>query len=302
MKLIKPKAEIIEQESGIEGIYRQIEKAARTCYKSEGNITGDSAEKIVERLIASNHTAMLEHGTVYLLIIIPRKAWNRNIVTKYYNNPYSRVVAMHNDNDELYYVTTNYRVLVEHNWLSDLKYLCEPTENHTKRVTVKFTCDRGISHELVRHRTFSFAQESSRYCNYSTDKFGNELTFICPSWMDFEVATDVVNKFSGRIAGDCWWNSKHSEVSGIIEALSFCEDSYLDAIKTGYKPQQARAVLPNALKTEVVMTGFIDSSGWENFFNLRYLGTTGAPHPDMKALVKPLYKEFVNRNLLADGN
>lgn len=172
MKLIKPSFEILEQGPGLQGIYKQIELAGRTCYKSLDKITEDSAEGFVDRMIESQHYAMLEHGTVYLKIParyidisekldIPIISYE---VLKYQNNPYSKVNLANSDEDVFFScITTNYRVLVENGWLDDLRYLCEPTEFHEKRVTVRFTTDRGVSHEFVRHRTMSFAQESTRY-------------------------------------------------------------------------------------------------------------------------------------------
>ena len=165
MKLIKSSYKIIPQEAGLEGIYKAIELAGRTCYKSEDKITPVSAEEFVNRMIKSGHHAMLEFGTVYLraktkdFVGPDGHVIYVNPLEKYENNPYSKVESAVDDN---FYITTNYRVLVEHNWLNDLKYLCEPTEFHEKRVTVHFVCDRGVSHEFVRHRVMSFAQESTR--------------------------------------------------------------------------------------------------------------------------------------------
>ena len=140
MKLIKSSFEIIEQYPGIEGIYKQIELAGRTCYKSLDKITKDSAKDFVDRMIKSGHGAMLEHGTVYLE--------TPPSITHYNNNKYSIVTTECSDLDGINrYVTTNLRVLVENGWLEDLKYLCEPTKYHEKRVTVKFICDRGVSHK-----------------------------------------------------------------------------------------------------------------------------------------------------------
>lgn len=154
MKLINPSFEILEQGPGLQGIYKQIELAGRTCYKSLDKITEDSAEGFVNRMIASQHYAMLEHGTVYLKI--PYKG--DIIRSKYYQNPYSRVNHHSTGYNEGFIdVTTNYRVLVENGWLDDLKYLCEPTEYHEKRVTVRFTTDRGVSHEFVRHKLLCVA-------------------------------------------------------------------------------------------------------------------------------------------------
>ena len=161
MRLIKPSIEILEQDPGIQGIYKQIEKAGRTCYKSENLITEDSAEKFVNMIKDRQHTAMLEHGTVYLLCKDP---YFILVGEKYENNKYSNVIwyEFAPGHRTAVYITTNYRVLYENNWLDDLRYLCEPTEYHDKRITVKFICDRGVSHEFVRHRVFSFAQESTR--------------------------------------------------------------------------------------------------------------------------------------------
>lgn len=172
MILIKPSFEIIEQESGFEGVLKQIEKVGRTCYKSEDKIKEGSAKKFVDMLTTNCHGAMLEHGTVYL--DLPYSLFDtmrhEGLADKYLNNKYTVCVPY------TYYfeegdvvginklaVTTNYRVLVENGWLDDLKYQCEPTKHHKKRITAKFVCDRGVSHEFVRHRVFSFAQESTRY-------------------------------------------------------------------------------------------------------------------------------------------
>ena len=200
MKLIKPSFKIWNQPAGLEGVYKQIEKVGRVCYKSEDKMTEDSAKPFVERMTKSGHGAMLEHGTVYLKVTnkgLSLDNYDKNQVeNKYISNPYSKVIfgkyPKYNSYEEKLeatqevYITTNYRVLVENGWLDDLQYICEPTEFHEKRVTVKFICDRGVSHEFVRHRVMSFAQESTRYCNYSKDKFGNELTFIQPCWLDDE--------------------------------------------------------------------------------------------------------------------
>ena len=296
MKLIKPSHKILNQSPGLQGIYEQIELAGRTCYASshkiqyqENNTCNGSisttAKDFVNRMIASKHYAMLEHGTVYLTLegIIKPFVGPSNF-GKYLENPYSRVVF---GEGTTFYITTNYRVLVENGWLNDLKYLCEPTEFHEKRVTVRFTTDRGVSHEFVRHRVFSFAQESTRYCNYSKDKFGNELTFIIPSWVDSEAKTIDTTKGFGVSPGE-----------ELFAFLGKSERHYFKLLELGWTPQQARQVLPNALKTELVMTGFV--SDWQYLFRLRtsFLAETGKPHPDMSNLCDPLYKEFVKRGFI----
>ena len=294
MKLIKPSWKILEQESGIDGIYKAIERAGRTCYKSEDKITENSAKPFVDRMVKSGHGAMLEHGTVYLKVV-----GDERMSEKYQNNPYSRVILRYPKGDipnihciPTHYITTNFRVLIEKGWLNDLKFVCEPTGHHEKRITVRFICDRGVSHEFVRHRVFSFAQESTRYCNYSKDKFGNELTFIEPCWLE-----------DYNYEGNTYYN-------GFLVALRAAEANYLNLLKqwedkipdkryrTGFRnnpwtPQQARAVLPNALKTELVMTGFIND--WKHFFELRCAPNA---HPSARELAIPLSEEFVKKGLV----
>ena len=293
MKLIKPSFEIWNQPTGLEGVYKQIEKVGRVCYKSEDKITEDSAKSFVDRMIASGHGAMLEHGTVYLRYTPKdnKPLWtDKNDLESakmwafYSINPYSRA----DENGENIYITTNYRVLQECNRLNDLKYLCEPTEYHERRVTVHFVCDRGVSHEFVRHRVMSFAQESTRYCNYSKDKFGNEITFIKPCFLD-DSKLALYGPYHTVIRDK-------SPESIFIASLNNAEKDYIDLIDLGWKPQEARAVLPNALKTELVMTGF--ASDWNHFFDLRARGTTGAPHPQAKELAEPLMKEFIARKYI----
>lgn len=200
------------------------------------------------------------------------------------SNPYTKVNSVGN----WWYVTTNLRVLVENDWMHDLLYyLSEPTEHHEKRISARSTCDRGVSHEIVRHRVMSFAQESTRYCNYGKDKFGNEVTFIKPTW--YNTVSD-------------------EQKEAFDDFLSISEEAYMALLdkwenrtpdkryKTKFKgnpltPQQARQVLPNALKTEIVVTGF--ESDWEHFFELR---AAGAAHPDMRKLALELQEKLNNVN------
>lgn len=302
MRIIKPSFEIWDQEEGLEGIYKQIERAGRVCYKSEDKITEDSAKGFVGRMVKSGHGAMLEHGTVYLKIpygtMDDRGEFsNEPIVIKYIDNPYS--VVMNNSENDYWYITSNYRVIIENGWIDDLQYLCEPTEFHAKRITVHFVCDRGVSHEFVRHRVMSFAQESTRYCNYSKDKFGNELTYICPCWLDYDRVQELTeianrdNKEVYRMGHDESLSMEERGLCSFVYDMSNHEHGYLFQISVGWKPQEARAVLPNALKTELVMTGFV--SDWEHFFKLR---DAGSAHPQARELAHPLHEEFKNRNLL----
>lgn len=285
MKFIKPKVEYLPQSEGIDGIYKQIERCARTCYKSEDKITEDSAKSFVERMIKSGHTAMLEKGTVYLKFTMDYETMK--IVNKYIRNPYSYHVTDY----KFYYVTTNFRVLVENEWLDDLKYACKPTELHEKRYTFKFTTDIGIARELTRHRVFSFAQESTRYCNYSRSKFKG-VGFIIPSWLEMN-ELELTDK--SDLEGWFTVNDSSIKQTMFMESCWRSEEAYLNLIKNGATAEQARQVLPLSTKTELCMTGF--ESDWHHVFDLRYKGTTGKPHPDMKYLMGLLVDELNKNNI-----
>lgn len=306
MKLVKPSFEILEQkpreiiipadmeigprmarEELINSVYRQIEIAGRTCYKSEDKITPDSAKKFVERMVKSGHGAMLEHGTVYLFLTMS----SRQQYFKYCSNPYSVANSTGEAEKGTWngFVTTNYRVLVENGWLEDLEYICNPGKEHEKRITVRFVCDRGVSHEFVRHRVFSFAQESTRYCNYAKDKFGNELTFIIPRWLNLSGGSYIYDYPNGFTKDSSKWDSK-LEFNTFLLSLVRSEAAYLELISQGWVAQQARAVLPNSLKTELIMTGTLTQ--WEGFFKLR---DAESAHPQARELAEPLHAEFRKR-------
>lgn len=289
MKLIESSVQIIEEKDP----YKMIELAGRTCYKSEDKITENSAKEFVDRMIKLGHGAMLEHGTIYLTI----DGEDPNL-SKIQSNPHTKVnlvpyeVLTEGNYTISYkaYITTNLRVLVENNLKELLCYQVEPTEHHEKRITAKFICDRGVSHEFVRHRVFSFAQESQRYCNYNKDKFNNELTFIKPTWLD--IPTGDYTYWDGD-----WCDIDNMKIqlpsdNGVADNFLWCLNNagmqYRLLINKGLKPQEARGVLPNATKTELVMTGF--ESDWEHFFELR---CSGAAHPDAKKLADEL-KSLMN--------
>lgn len=223
-------------------------------------------------MIKSQHYAMLEHGTVYLKI--PHNPFSSigSPVMKYRHNPYSRVTNDYPTEPKDAYVTTNYRVLVENGWLDDLKYLCEPTEFHEKRVTVRFIADIHFYKDTTRHRVFSWAIESTRFCNYLKEKFGMSVSFMKPTWI------------------------KEGDIPELEEDCKTIESIYFKWINKGYQAQHAAYFLPQGTKAEVIMTGFV--SDYNHFFDLRAKGTTGAPHPDVKALVEPLMCEFKKRDWL----
>ena len=281
MKLVKPYCAILEQGLGISGIYKAIERAGRLSYKSENKITEDSAKPFVEKLINAGHLSCLEHGTVYLKLT-PSEI---HIYHKYRDNPYTNVNVVNSEGPypvPTYYISTNYRILVENNWLDDLKYLCEPTEHHERRISVFFNSDIGTMRELFRHRRMSYIQASTRFCNYSTSKFDGEVTFIQPPWLP-----DAEDMDNPSYANLCF-----------KQALFDAEDKYLTLIKEGWKPEQARNVLPLATKSEAIVTGFV--SDWEHIFRLRTsIAETGRPHPQMLELMDPLYEEFIKRNLIS---
>lgn len=265
MKLIDSSVEIIKQNDGLQGIYEQIELAGRTAYKSLDSIKYDkngrskTAESFVNKMIDLKHNSTLEHGTVYL--IIPADEAEKDF---WLNQKYS--TTYYDEEKQLLYITTNYRVIVENNRNEDLKFLSECTDKHEKRITARFICDRGVSHEFVRHRVFSFLMESQRYCNYSKDKFNAEITFIKPYWYD----------------------TADKDTKDYFEAiLKSNEDCYLRLInRCKLKPQAARAILPNATKTELIMTG--TATQWINFGRLR---CTSKAHPDaMKLAIDALYE------------
>lgn len=194
MKVINAGYEFITPIDG-DVILKRIEQAGRTCYKSEDNITDESAIKFAQNIIKRGHEAVLEHCSF----------------------------------------------------------------------TVKFIVDRGVSHEIVRHRVASYCQESTRYCNYSKDKFGNEITVIKP----------------------CFWKESSDQFIEWKSAMKIAENHYFDLLAQGATPQEARTVLPNSLKTEVVMTANIRE--WRHFLKLR---TSSAAHPQIREVAIPLLKEL----------
>ena len=317
MQFIKPNFEVLLQDNTLEGVYKQIEIAGRTCYKSTEKISENSAEKFVQRMIDSNHGGMLEHGTIYLHIQYgsPIKDINYfksvELHARYLKNKYSTVKRILSEDNKInIYVTTNYRVLVENGWLNDLKYMCEPTEHHEKRVTIRFHMDRIGTQSCTRHRTMSFAQESTRFVNYNKDKFGNEINISIPSWTNEEEINNAYDKKYFML--DVYYkflNEKYNErvpqdrypIEAIyywIAANEFAEWCYMKLIGCGLNAEQARAVLPCDIDSEIIITASIND--WKHFFNLRYFGTTGKPHPDIKEIATGLYNKFLELKYITE--
>ena len=299
MKLIKQSFEFINQtDFSLVGIKKHIERCARVSYKSEDKITDTSYEKFVNMLESRGHDRPLEFGTVYL--DIPTKNIERGAeyiyaVGKYALNPWS----IKEDFDNHAYISTNYRVIKDNHWEDDLQYLCEPTEHHHKRYTVHMILDRGVMDEFRTHVGLSHLAESTRYCNYSKDKFGNELTFIKPCWLNVPEGKYnhciMVSKNSPDIRIECigsdeigkYYNIEEDEglfLNGLVQS----ELTYLNLINNKkWTPQQARSVLPLGIKSELISCGFEDS--WENFFKRR-----DAPdaHPMAQEIAKPIHEKF----------
>lgn len=238
MKLIKPKVEILGDIDG-QSILERIEQIARTCYKSE-----------------PKYGYEYKTDTGYTVTVAEEAVDNFNKADTTLK-PTGRKVS------------TTARKFINRLIESKHEAMLEFVD-----ITVKFTCSRAISHELVRHRLCSFAQESQRYCNYSKDKFDNEITFIMPSWIE-------LNKF-GEITAD-----DEEAFSDFKRSLEFSEAFYFSLLKKGWKPQQARDVLPNATKTEINMK--VNLREWRHFLKLRCHSTA---HPDMQVLAKDLLRQL----------
>lgn len=242
-------------------------------------------------MIESEHYAMLEHGTIYLVC-------NHGELPLYLNNKFSRC----NTIDGKDYITTNLRVLAENKAMDDLKYLTDYEEGkHELRITVHFTTQISITREYNRHRANSMAEQSTRYCNYSKNKFDNEITINLPTWVaaeGFDGSEDPSDYQLSDLCLDIAENrsAEWNKLTTWIFANEAAEFAYMQLIKAGCKPQEARAILPLDCNTELVHTAFI--SDWKHFFDLRALGTTGAPHPDAKVLALPLMEEFKKKGYL----
>jgi len=310
MELVRPKAEIWEQGTILEDMWKHIARCTRVCYQSTPKNDGETDEEFVKRVILRQdsstgelnfnkiHGAMLEHGTVYLKRNVDYSDANYNSFEEFYEqNPYSKV----NYDAGICYVTTNLRVIYETNFLCDLKYICTPTDFHARRVTVSFTTNIGVSREFNRHRVNSIAEESTRYCNYNKRNDG-QIKIGLPAWLLGEEHLPYVesHQFDSVISycddicrkADRDWTN----IDYYLCALTICEYCYNKLIEIGWKPQQAREVLPLATKTQLIHTAFVDD--WKHFFALRADGVSGSPHPNAKLVAEPLKQEFIKRNLL----
>lgn len=294
MKLIKSSVtNITPYKFFEEDILKHIELCGRTCYKSEDKITDTSAEKFVNMLKKNKHRSVLEHGTVYLWTRETSynfmNVWKSNLFDKYDKNPYS---IAYMDGPDVY-ITTNYRVIIENGWEDDLDFIvAEPIiEFHIPRYTFRITCSRAIANEIVRHRQMSFSQESSRYCDYSNkNKFGKSLTYIIPSKFQNDIQECDASNFNNN---EYYYKGEeykiyNEDVKGILRylvSLYESEQSYFALRLEGWKPEEARGVLPLDLKTDIIVTGTKDQ--WDAFFELR---CTKSAHPDVQVIANKIKK------------
>lgn len=305
MQAIKAYTQIYGDIDGQE-ILKKIERCGRVCYKSEGKIEEGSAEKFVAAIIKRGHEAVLEHGsfivetsiefydeTKYVIGNLEEstdfvsflrftndrrpiisgnvRAWRSFFaaILKEYNTLPSAAEKFIKNNPILFpeFQNAEFRTVGDDDFkllkTSDLQTINEKLTHWD--VTVKFVVDRGVSHEIVRHRIASYCQESTRYCNYSKEDFGSEITFIIPDYLDYKSAG---------------WNTWK-------DTMKACEDAYFKLLDIGLLPQEARAVLPNSLKTELVMTANLCE--WVTFFQLR---TANAAHPQMREVSRPLLDDL----------
>lgn len=286
MKLIKQSFEILEQKDfTLVGIKKFIEKCGRVCYKSEDRITDTSYEKFVGMLERRGHDRPLEFGTVHLKMGISDFCHLRQglCLNKMHNNQWIKYYYV----GDVTYVTTNYRY-----YLNILKtfpklekfFTNEDNEYYPKRYTVHMILSRGVMDEFRTHVGLSHLAESTRYCNYSKDKFNNEVTFVIPSWCNSLVEGSKQEYSPFEINGD--------EVE-FMNALQNAQNSYLSLLKIGWTPQQARSILPLGIKSELISCGFEDA--WKNFF---YRRDAKDAHPMAQEIAKPMHKEFIERGFI----
>ena len=289
MKLINQNVEEWHCGYTLPEIWSHIAKCARVCYQSEPRNNGETDEEFVKRVILRNysleeigesrelqlklHLSCLEHGTVYLGI--PYKEDTLTAIRFFKNNSYSK----HNCADNAYcHITTNMRVVIENNLMNVLHYITKPNVFHSLRTTFNITTDIGVARELARHRTHSISEESTRYCNYSKDKFNNELTFIKHCWLNDEKL---------KLYGDYHTVIRDKSPESIFIAnLNNVERDYLDLIKLGWTPQQARQILPLSTKVQTIHTAF--ESDWAEFISLRADACSGSVHPNMKVIANKI--------------
>ena len=301
MKLIKQSFKFVNQKGfTLKDIYKHIEYCARISYKSQDKITDTSYEKFVNMLESRGHDRPLEFGTVHLKMT--QSDFQVFILSLLTIDMLNNIWIKYTKAGDIVYITTNYRYYLDiAKCLPNVKeyFTEEDNEYYPKRYTVHMILDRGVMDEFRTHVGLSHLAESTRYCNYSKDKFNNEVTFVIPSWMDFpEISIDLGNydKTSVRSKdGNVHIvDTRPPYVEGdFIRSLCEAESNYLSIVRNGWTPQQAREVLPLAVKSELISCGFEDA--WKNFF---YRRCAKDAHPMAQEIAKPMHKEFIERGFI----
>jgi thymidylate synthase (FAD) len=287
MKLIKQSFQFVNQKGfTLKDIYKHIEYCARISYKSQDKITDTSYEKFVNMLESRGHDRPLEFGTVHLKMSTAQFKCLQTLLlmNKVYNDYWIKYNII--DTEDNCYITTNYRYYMElcryDRGISEyLDFSDSPF--YPKRYTVHMILDRGVMDEFRTHVGLSHLAESTRYCNYSKDKFGNEITFIKPCWCNIpEGDYDTPNYTPDRLP------RIGAAESGLIDALQYAEYYYFFLLSEGWTPQQARSVLPLSIKSELISCGFEDV--WTNFF---YRRDASDAHPMAQEIAKPMHQKFI---------
>lgn len=293
MKLIKQSFEILEQKDfTIKGIKQFVERCARVSYKSEDKMTDTSYEKFVGMLESRDHARPLEFGTVHIKMSNAQfECLQTLLMDKVYNDYWIKYNIIDTEDEDNCYITTNYRYYLELcKYDKGVPEYLDPSDNpfYPRRYTVHMILDRGVMDEFRTHVGLSHLAESTRYCNYSKDKFNNEVTFVIPSWCNSLIEGSKQEYSPFEINSD--------EVE-FMNALQNAQNSYLSLLKMGWTPQQARSVLPLGIKSELISCGFEDA--WENFMRRRSpkYGDPGA-HPMAAEIADKLCEEFLKRGFI----
>ena len=288
MKLIKQSFQFVNQKGfTLKDIYKHIEYCARISYKSQDRITDDSYEKFVNMLEKRDHTRPLEFGTVHLQMYI--SDFHKLRDTLCINNMWNDQWIKYHYVGKLTYVTTNYRyylAIIKIFPSAENDFDPQDDELYPKRYTVHFITSRGIMDEFRTHVGLSHLAESTRYCNYSKDKFNNEITFVIPSWCNSLIEGSKQEYSPFEINGN--------EME-FMNALQNAQNSYLSLLKIGWTPQQAREVLPLSIKSELISCGFEDA--WSNFFYRRCAKDAHPMAREIATKVRDKFKElgYVNQ-------
>lgn len=286
MKLINQSFEILEQKDfTLKGIKKFIERCARVSYKSEDKITDDSYIKFVDMLEKRDHARPLEFGTVHLkmklgeFMDLQESLVNIGIYNDYWIRYNDDLLFKYKENDTVNYVyiTTNYRYykIIVNNfpWVESYFDASNNPTYYPKRYTVHMILSRGVMDEFRTHVGLSHLAESTRYVNYSKDKFGKELNIILPA---------------------NWDNYTYKQQHEFDFAWTQAEECYMKLIDTGCAPQQARKVLPLSVKSELISCGFKDA--WDNFF---YRRCAKDAHPMAQEIANKIHDEFIKRNYIS---